>query len=663
MEHPLLQSYGPLEGWHILLAIGVISIGFFTYQVQKATRLVMLGSPDSRFDSWSVRIREFISGWLFQKKVLRDKVAGIMHVLMFWGFLMLSTDMFDLATANAFSEKVLPEILVGPWNGMVELGYASALVGCVAALARRVVFTPEKLKGKSQLEGNFILLLILTITSTSFIIESGEGPSKLWEPLGYLVSGIGLSQTVIIASYWMHMVAICSFLILIPLSKHMHLVMALPNVFFFDRTPMAKMRPLAIGENGLAVPLEDLDIDTFGVTTYDQYSWRQLIDGWACTSCARCQDVCPAYESGKTLNPMQIVHDVRSFANEHAPILLAGNKPDETMMQRLTADAVWACTTCHACVDACPLYIEHVPKLTDLRRNAMMETMEYPEQLNVAMGNLESGSNPYGFGAHERGDWAKDLDIKIGQPAEYIYFVGCAASFDERNQKVARATISLLKEAGLDVGILGMQEGCSGDPARRAGNEYLFQMLAESNVSTFQELGVKRIVASCPHCFHTLGKEYPDYGADELEVLHHSQILAKLQDEGKLPKIEEREDNITFHDPCYLGRIGGETQAPRSVIGGVDVEPERHGTDSFCCGAGGAQMWMEEDADKRVNVIRAKELAETGADTVAIGCPFCSVMVKDGLDSIGCEMDVKDLAEILWEKIVEDEKQSDELPA
>ena len=351
---------------------------------------------------------------------------------------------------------------------------------------------------------------------------------------------------------------------------------------------------------------------------------------------------------------MQIVHDVRSFANEHAPILLTGDKPDETMMQRLTADAVWACTTCHACVDACPLYIEHVPKLTDLRRNAMMETMEYPEQLNVAMGNLESGSNPYGFGAHERGDWAKGLDIKIGQPAEYIYFVGCAASFDERNQKVARATISLLKEAGLDVGILGMQEGCSGDPARRAGNEYLFQMLAESNVSTFQELGVKRIVASCPHCFHTLGKEYPDYGADLLEVLHHSQILAKLQDEGKLPRIEEREDSITFHDPCYLGRIGGETQAPRSVIGGVDVEPERHGTDSFCCGAGGAQMWMEEIVDddhERVNVIRARELAATGADTVAVGCPFCSTMVTDGLAAIDADMQVQDVAEMVWAQI------------
>ncbi len=660
MEHPLLIDYNGIPGWMFLLALGGISIAFFVYQVQKAIRLVLRGSSDPRTDAWFSRVVEVVTGWLGQKRVLEDRVAGGLHVLMFWGFLMLSSDMFDLATANWFSGSFLPKILVGPWNGMVELGYTSAMIGCVAALTRRVVFTPEKLKGKSQLEGNAILLLIFTITTTSFVVESAEGPSQFWEPLGYLVAQVGVSDTFVIASYWMHMAAICCFLILIPLSKHMHLVMALPNVLFFDRTPMAKMRPLAVDESGMAVSLEELDIDTFGVSTFDQYTWRQLIDGWACTSCARCQDVCPAYESGKSLNPMQIVHDVRSYANEHAPILLSGETPDETMMERLSADAVWACTTCHACVDACPLYIEHVPKLTDLRRNAMMETMEYPEQLNVAMGNLESGSNPYGFGAHERGDWASDLDVKIGEPAEYIYFVGCAASFDERNQKVARATISLLKEAGLDVGILGMQEGCSGDPARRAGNEYLFQMLAEANVSTFQELGVKRIVASCPHCFHTLGKEYPDYGADKLEVLHHSQILAKLQDEGRLPRIVDHEDSVTFHDPCYLGRIGGEVEAPRAVIGGVDVEVERNGVDSFCCGAGGAQMWMEEDADKRVNVIRAKELAETGADTVAIGCPFCSVMVKDGLDSIGCEMDVKDLAEILWEKMVQMEEKEDD---
>ena len=661
MEHPLLQSYGSLDGWHILLIIGGLSIGFFLYQVQKATRLVMLGAQDNRFDSWFTRISEFTIGWLGQKRVLRDRVAGSMHVLMFWGFLMLASDMLDLATANAFSDHVLPELLNGPWNGMVELGYTMALIGCVAALIRRVVFTPEKLKGKSQFEGNVILFLIFSITVTSFVVESFHGPSRTWEPIGHWVSGMDIADWTVVAAYWIHMLSICVFFVLIPLSKHMHLVMAVPNVFFHDVEPPGKMRPLAVGEDGKAVPLEDLDIDSFGVSTYTQYTWRQLIDGWSCTSCARCQDVCPAYASGKGLNPMEVIHDVRNYANEHAPLLLAGEQPEETMIQRITDEAVWACTTCNACVDVCPLYIEHVPKLTDLRRNAMMETMEYPEELNTAMGNIASPANPNGFGAHERADWAADLDVKVGEPAEYIYFVGCAASFDERNQKVARTTISLLKEAGLDVGILGMQEGCSGDPARRAGNEYLFQMLAETNMMTFQELGVKRIVASCPHCFHTLGKEYGDYGGEELEVFHHTEILAKLQEEGKLPQVEKNDRSVTFHDPCYLGRIGGVIDEPRDVIGGVDVEPERHGQDSFCCGAGGAQMWMEEDADKRVNVIRASELAETGCDTVAVGCPFCSVMVKDGLDAVGAEMEVMDVAELLWEQIVARDEEIQEL--
>ncbi len=662
MEHPLLQSYGPLDGWHILLVIGGLSIGFFLYQVRKATRLVMIGAPDDRFGSWGARLREFIIGWLGQKHVLRERVVGTMHVLMFWGFLMLASDMFDLATANAFSDRILPDALFGPWNGMVELGYTMAFIGCVPALVRRVAFAPEKLKNASQLEGNVILLLIIFITTTSFIVEASQDPSSKWEPIGHWVASMGPTEGTVIAAYWIHILSICVFLVLIPLSKHMHLVMAVPNVFFHDIEAKGKMRPLAVGDDGKAVPLKDLDIDTFGVSTYTQYTWRQLIDGWSCTSCGRCQDVCPAYASGKGLNPMQVILDVRDYANEHAPLLLAGEQPGETMMQRITDEAVWACTTCNACVDVCPLYIEHVPKLTDLRRNAMMETMEYPEELNTAMGNMESASNPYGFSAHERADWAADLDVKVGEPAEYIYFVGCAASFDARNQKVARSTISLLKQAGLDVGILGMQEGCSGDPARRAGNEYLFQMLAETNIKTFQELGVKRIIASCPHCFHTLGKEYGDYGGGDLEVFHHSEILAKLQEEGKLPQIEKEKNgrSVTFHDPCYLGRIGGVIDEPRSVIGGVDVETENHGRDSFCCGAGGARMWMEEDPDKRVNVIRAAELAETGCDTVAVGCPFCSIMVNDGLNAVGAEMEVMDVAELLWEQIVAKDKEIQE---
>ena len=661
MVHPLDVDYAGIKGYYLLLILGGLSIAFFSYQVQKATRLVLLGAPDKRFDSWGKRLKETLTVWLGQKKVLEDKVAGTMHVLMFWGFLMLSSDMLDLATANRFSEHILPDFLNGIWNGMVELGYTSALLGCFLALNRRVLFTPEKLKGKSQLEGNVILLLIMTICVTSYIVEAGENPDPTWEMIGaWVADTFSPSQGAINIAYWAHMVAICTFLFLIPLSKHMHLVMALPNVAFFDTEPMAKMRPLAVDESGSAVSLEDLELETFGASTFTQLTWRSLIDGWACTSCARCQDVCPAYASGKSLNPMQIIHDVRNYANEHSSQLLAGETPEEDIIARFGEEAVWACTTCHACVDVCPVNIEHVPKLTDARRHLMMERMEFDESvedtimpLMATIENLESDSNPYGLPSHERGDWAADLDVKVAEPAEYIYFAGCAASFDERNKKVARDTISIMKEAGLDVGILGMQEGCSGDAARRAGNEYLFQMLAETNLETFNELGVKKVVASCPHCFHTLGKEYKDYGGEDIEVMHHSQLIAHLQGEGKLPE-PKHDGSVTYHDPCYLGRIGGEYDAPREIIGGVDVEAERHGRGSFCCGAGGAQMWMEEsvpEGNDRVNIIRAKELAATGADTVAVGCPFCSTMVTDGLSAIDSNIEVKDIAELVWEQI------------
>lgn len=653
------MSYGPLPGWLLLLVLGAISGGFFLYQVIKASRLVLIGAPDNRFDNWGARIKEVITGWLGQKRVLEDRVAGGIHVLMFWGFLMLSTDMFDLATANWFSHNLLPDVVRGPWNLIVETGYTIALIGCCAALLRRVVFTPEKLKGKSQLEGNFILVLIMTITLTSFMVEAGEtGVSSTWEPIGaWVADTMSPSTLLVVASYWMHMLAISTFLFLIPLSKHMHLVMAFPNVFFHDMRPMATMEPLARGEDGKAVLLDDLDIESFGTVNYTDLTWRNLIDGWACTSCARCQDVCPAFASGKSLNPMQIIHDVRHYANDNSTALMAGETPAQDIIARFGEEAIWACTTCHACVEACPIYIDHVPKLTDARRHLMMERMEFDESveetiapLMATIENLESDSNPYGLPAHERGDWAEGLDVKVAEPAEYIYFAGCAASFDERNKKVARDTISVMKEAGLDVGILGMQEGCSGDSARRAGNEYLFQMLAETNLATFEEIGVKKIVASCPHCFHTLGKEYKDYGGEDIEVMHHSQLINHLQQEGKLPD-PKHDPSVTFHDPCYLGRIGGELDAPRNAIGGVDVEIERHGKQSFCCGAGGAQMWMEEDADQRVNVIRAKEIAETGAETVAVGCPFCSTMVSDGLSAIDSKMEVKDIAEIVWEQI------------
>ena len=529
------------------------------------------------------------------------------------------------------------------------------------ALYRRLIVRPEKLKGTSM-EGVLILFAILGIVITAFIVEAGymigdNSHYNNWEPIGVLFAkqmeniNTETLATVIDASYWIHMVLIGLFLIEIPQTKHSHLIGTIPNVMFQDHEPMGTMLPMQTDDKNLAVKTDDLDFDnlTLGVNKFTDFTWRQLSDGWACTACARCQDVCPAYNSGKTLNPMQIIMDIKNYGKEHGTSLLSGNVPEEDIVQRFTPDAIWACTTCYACVEACPVHIEHVPKLTDTRRHLVMEASEFPEELQNLFNNLERNSNPWGLGAHTRAHWAEGLDIKIGEPAEYLFYVGCAGSFDDRNKKVSIATAKLLKEAGVDFTILGEMEACNGDPARRAGNEFLFQMMAEMNVDTMNSLGTLKVITACPHCFHTIGKEYEKFGG-KYEVYHHSQILNELRQKEKII-IKDFEDKVTFHDPCYLGRIGGETEAPRGALGNDLIEMERHGTNSFCCGGGGAQIWMEEDADKRVNEIRAREASKTGADTVAVGCPFCMTMMSDGLKSIGDGKPVKDISEILLENL------------
>ena len=660
---PFHDYYG-IEWYLILLVWATIALGSHFYQVGFIVRLIRLGKDDKRFNSWTQRVTEFLTDWLGQRKVVEDKVAGYAHALIFWGFLMLVTDVIDLGTGGLLRDILSKVKLDGIWNLVVEIGYVMAMIGILIALFRRLVIRPEKLKGAS-VEGTLILVAILGIVLTAFIVEAGEMIGETtdyneWEPVGVLFAkemekmDQETLRTVVDGSYWLHMILIGGFLIEIPQTKHSHLIGTVPNVMFQDHNPMGAMTPLQMGDNDMAVKTDDLDFDNLalGVNKFTDFTWRQLSDGWACTACARCQDVCPAYNSGKTLNPMQIVMDVKDYGKEHGSLLLAGKEPEETIVDRFTPDAIWACTTCYACVDACPVHIEHVPKLTDTRRHLVMESSEFPEELQNLFNNLERNSNPWGMGAHTRADWAEGLDLKIGKPAEYLFYVGCAGSFDDRNKKVSRATAKLLKEAGVDFSILGEMEMCNGDPARRAGNEFLFQMMAETNVESLNSIGRQKtlkVITACPHCFHTIGKEYEKYGG-KYKVYHHTQILNELRQEGKL-KIKNFEDKVTFHDPCYLGRIGGETEAPRDVLGGDLIEMERHGTKSFCCGGGGARVWMEEDADKRVNEIRAKEASKTGADCVAVGCPYCMTMMSDGLKSIGDEKQVKDISEILLENL------------
>ena len=658
--NPFHDYYG--VPWYVILGLwSLIAVGSHVYQVGFIVKLIRLGKDDDRFNSWKQRSKEFLTDWLGQRKVVQDKLAGYAHALIFWGFLMLVSDVIDLGTGGLFAKFLEKIYLANIWNLIVDIGYTMAGIGILIALYRRLIVRPEKLKGTSM-EGVLILFAILGIVITAFIVEAGymigdNSHYNNWEPIGVLFAkqmesiNTETLATVIDASYWIHMVLIGLFLIEIPQTKHSHLIGTIPNVMFQDHEPMGTMLPMQTDDNNLAVKTDDLDFDnlTLGVNKFTDFTWRQLSDGWACTACARCQDVCPAYNSGKTLNPMQIIMDIKNYGKEHGTSLLSGNVPEEDIVQRFTPDAIWACTTCYACVEACPVHIEHVPKLTDTRRHLVMEASEFPEELQNLFNNLERNSNPWGLGAHTRAHWAEGLDIKIGEPAEYLFYVGCAGSFDDRNKKVSIATAKLLKEAGVDFTILGEMEACNGDPARRAGNEFLFQMMAEMNVETMNSLGTLKVITACPHCFHTIGKEYEKFGG-KYEVYHHSQILNELRQKEKII-IKDFEDKVTFHDPCYLGRIGGETEAPRGALGNDLIEMERHGTNSFCCGGGGAQIWMEEDADKRVNEIRAREASKTGADTVAVGCPFCMTMMSDGLKSIGDGKPVKDISEILLENL------------
>ena len=492
---PFHDYYG-IEWYLILLAWSAIALGSHFYQVGFVVRLIRLGKDDERFNSWKQRLTEFLIDWLGQRKVVQDKVAGYAHALIFWGFLLLVSDVVDLGTGGLLQELLSNIQLDGIWNLIVDVGYAMATIGILIALYRRVIIRPAKLKGAS-IEGPLILLAILGIVLTAFIVEAGnmigeETKYNPWEPIGVLFAKqmVGMDHDTIASivdiSYWLHMLLIGGFLIEIPQTKHSHLIGTIPNVMFQDHEPMGTMIPMQTDENNEAVKTDDLDFDnlTLGVNKFADFTWRQLSDGWACTACARCQDVCPAYNSGKTLNPMQIVMDVKDYGREHGSLLLTGKEPEETMVDRFTPDAIWACTTCYACVEACPVHIEHVPKLTDTRRHLVMEASDFPEELQNLFNNLERNSNPWGLGAHTRADWAEGLDLKVGVPAEYLFFVGCAGSFDDRNKKVSRATAKLLKEAGVDFSILGEMETCNGDPARRAGNEFLFQMMAETNVQT-----------------------------------------------------------------------------------------------------------------------------------------------------------------------------------
>jgi Fe-S oxidoreductase len=457
-----------------------------------------------------------------------------------------------------------------------------------------------------------------------------------------------------------HVVAFIVFLALLPITMLRHIFTSPLNMYLKDRDrPKGAMR---------AMPnLTETSLESFGASVVEDFTWKQLLDTDACTMCGRCTSVCPAHATGKPLDPREIVlktGEVMAATAAHAPggkvspplstdgeITIGAN----SLFERISSEEIWSCTTCKACDEICPVNIEILDKILDMRRYLSLMESNFPAELGNAYRSMENQGNPWGMNQGERADWAKDLNVDVVDPGspfdhEYLYWVGCAGSFDDKNKKVTQSMAKLLERAGVDVAILGPSEMCTGDSARRSGNEYLFQMLAMPNIEMMNGMGVKKIITQCPHCFNTLKNEYPQLGGN-YEVVHHSEFLEYLIDSGKLDmRNASLEDRITYHDSCYLGRHNDVYMSPRKVVGSIKglqiVEMPRNGTKGMCCGAGGARMWMEESIGVKVNDERAQEALSTGASRVATACPFCYIMMDDGVKAAGAEEDQVKVADI-----------------
>ena len=621
--------------------------------------LLRAARPVARTADAGARARRELVQVLGQRKLFQKALPGVMHACIFWGFLVLFPTIVEAMIAIVDDGRSLPLIGEAPWFlFLVDLFATLVVVGIAIAFYIRKVQRPDRFRGSHMEEADKILLAILGIVTTLLLwnatkIALGQTAHPSAEPVANALSNLfGTGQpteTLERVFVWAHVLIVLGFLAYLPKSKHLHIITAAPNVYFAKNGPSGHLEKLEIDLEG---PEEDI---RFGVATAKDLSRKQLLDLFSCTECGRCQEVCPAWNTGKPLSPKLLIMDIRDAA--------AGIDPGagEVELQPLvpnavTDEVVWDCVTCGACMQECPVDIEHVDTIVDLRRNLVMAESRFPTEAGTMLRGVEGpNENPWSQPASARTDWIGDIPVRVltpGDPApEYLFWVGCAGAFDDRAKKTTQSVARLLNAAGVDWAVLGGRERCTGDPARRMGHEYLFQMLAEQNVATFAEAGVTKVVATCAHCFNTLANEYPDYGAT-LEVVHHTELLSHLLAERKLLTTPGTNGTVTYHDACYLGRHNGRYDAPRDVLGstGLDAtEMDRARERSFCCGAGGARMWMEEAGDARINDTRFAEAAGTGADTLAVACPYCFVMLDDAAKAAGSDMRVADVATLLAE--------------
>jgi len=650
----------------IVYALALIPALIFLYNLVDRIKLWRIGEKEKRTNKVFKRIKDVIYYVFGHKKVLVDFIPGWSHFFLFWGFVVLFLGTATIVVQEDFTKLFYNITFIKGnfylfFSFMLDLFGILALIGVSILLIRRYIFRPARLDNKA--EDAISLILIIAILCTGFIVEAfrigaTKPPFEKYSFIGYALSSLtGGSRLAHKTFWWIHMSLAFSFISYIAYSKLFHIITSPLNIFFRN-----------YAHKGVLKPIQDMEeAETFGVHKIEEFSWKDLLDLDACTRCGRCQDNCPAWLTEKPLSPKEVIQDMKNHLLQKAPVISSKpgveKKPGETIPAEenpsfpaligevISEDAIWSCTTCGACEEACPVFIEPFPKLIEYRRYLALMESKFPNEVQLAFKNMENNSNPWGIGSSTRADWAKDLGLKIlseDSDVEYLYYVGCSASFDDLNKKVATALVEIFNKAGLSFGILGVEEGCCGDSARRLGNEYLYSIMAESNIETFKKYGVKKIITSCPHGYHTIKNEYPQFGGN-FEVYHHTEILLKLIKEGKIKFTKEVNKVIAYHDSCYLGRHNDIYDAPREILKAIPgvklIELKKNRENSFCCGAGGGRMWMEENLGIRINHARVDEIVQANPNIVATACPFCLTMIVDGIKEK--ELDKKFSAEDL----------------
>ncbi|GIF11581.1 heterodisulfide reductase-related iron-sulfur binding cluster [Actinoplanes teichomyceticus] len=699
-------------------AVTVVAVALAVRAVLTITAVIRQGQPDpARFTDPATRTSTLLKESVGHTRMLKWSAIGAAHWFVMVSFVILSTLVLEAYFEAVDPEGELP--IIGHWAifGFVTEWFGIlGLIGILYLIYRRQADKPGSKKrsrflGSTMWQGYFVEAIIVGVLICGFLIRgfkvaNDHFPYPVWAaPLSHAIGNALPAWED--APTWVALVKLLismGWLITISLNPTMgvawHRFLAFFNIYF-KRSPekpagsgLGALKPMMSEGKPLDFEEADPEKDLFGVAQVEQFTWKGLLDFSTCTECGRCQSQCPAWNTAKPLSPKLLVLSLRDHAYAKAPYLLAGGGKDLTGEEKATQeqlagvdvlamaeserpliggvdengvidpDVLWSCTTCGACVEQCPVDIEHIDHIVDMRRYQVLIESSFPSEAGVMLRNLENKGNPWGAPQNTREDWTKGLDFEVPRVGEvedfeYLFWVGCAGAFEDRAKKTTRAVATLLHQAGVNYAILGEGETCSGDPARRIGNEFIFQMLAQQNVETLQEAGVKKIVATCPHCFNTLGNEYEQLGL-KVEVVHHTQLLAHLVATGKLTPVQPVDGGITYHDPCYLGRHNRVFEAPREVLGsaieGGLTEMPRNSERSFCCGAGGARMWMEERIGKRINVERTEEALATGAKTIAVGCPFCYTMIGDGVTGKGKqdEVEVVDVATVLLRSLKQD---------